>query len=194
MSLATYCPSSVNCGAIVPAFLLIGDLLVFLLLVIDLRLLQPRRYTVLFWASPLLYGYLLLSLVGGVFLEALNGTFTSVLYLAASVAAILLGLLAGVGAGRVIGRRMRIGKYADGKKWFQGGRRLVALLWVCLLPRAVVSGVDLLNLASVSGVNAFVTTPPFLLLDVLSGALAVLVAALTVTWKSRVSVRFFEMH
>lgn len=193
MSLAGYCPTSVNCGSLIPGLFLVGDILVFILLVIDLRLLKPRRYTPLFWVSPLLYGYLLLSLLGRVATEALGGSFSTPLLLAVSLGVQFLALVAGAGSGRAIGRRMKIGRYADGRRWFEGGSGLVTLLWVCLLPRAVVSAVDILNAFSVTGAPSFATSSSFLLLDVFSGSLAVLVAALTIAWKSRVSVRLAEM-
>ncbi len=194
MSVGLYCPASVNCTTLLPFLLILGNVLVFLLLGLEYRLLKPRRLTPLFWISPLLYGYILITVVAGIILLEYGSSVWNTLFVVESFAALLVAGLLGVGAGRVIGKRVKIGVHPDGKRWFQGGTALVALLWACLLPTAIVSAVNLVGVASTPFVSTLIGSPPFLLFDLVSGALFFFVAALSITWKSGVTARFVELH
>lgn len=189
MTFSTYCPSSVNCQPLLLALILLGDFSVFILMALEARLLTKRRLTPLIWFSPLIYGYVVFTLLLGFALLSLGGLYSQPVLLLESSGAWIVGGLFGAGLGVRIGNRIWVSKTPDGKKWFLGGTDLVALLWVLLLPRAMTSAIELLGQVSPALATTAANDLPLFSLDIASGALFMMVALLSITWRLKVVAR-----
>ena len=166
--------------------ILVGDVLVFLLIALSFRLLSPRKVSSLLWASPAVHLYTLFAVLLALYEEAL--AVQPMEALMGSVRAIVVAALVGSLLGRAIGHRIPVSLHPDGKWYYTGGRLLVALLVILLLPLAVdqatalfgwVAGVDLLR-------QTLLGLYPFNFLLVAVGSLFVLGTFLSITWRFEV--------
>ncbi|MDE1819318.1 MAG: hypothetical protein KGJ23_03240 [Euryarchaeota archaeon] len=165
--------------------ILIGDVLVFLLIGLTFRLLSPRKLTPIIWASPVAHLYTLFAVFLALYTALSSQPLLSLLGSFAS-----FGVAGVIGAflGRPVGRRIPVSLHQDGRATFVGGKVLVSLLVLLLLPLALEQAVVLFgSLAQVQSlVGALTGNPPFNFLLVGVGFLFVLGTFLSITWRFEV--------
>lgn len=194
-SFQAYCPSSTNCGSILPVvlvLLILGDFFVFILMALESRLLAKRRLTPLIWISPVIYGYVVFTILLNFALLALAGVYSDPMLLLESSSAWIIGGVVGVLMGVLIGNRIPVSVTSDGKKWFQGGPVLVAILWFLLLPRAINGAINLIGQVSPSTATTVANSIPLFSLDIISGSLFMMVALLSISWRMKVVGRLSQ--
>lgn len=166
--------------------ILLGDLLIFLLIGLAFRLLSPRRLTAAIWASPVIHAYTLFAVLLAVYEEAPSSEPWSAL--AAVLGAFGVAAVIGALLGRFVGRRIPVSTHADGHHFFTGGKLLVGLMVLLLLPLALEQAALLFG--AIAGVQALVQgvsgAPPFADILVGVGSLFVLGTLMSITWRFEV--------
>lgn len=168
--------------------MLAGDLLIFVLIGLAFRLLSPRKISATLWVSPIFHLYTLAA-VFLAFYEALRSQ--SVIALGIEFGSFLIAAVLGVVVGAMVGRRIRVSSAADGTVVFTGGRLLVGLVVLLLLPLALEQAVVLFgSLADVrSLLQALTGHVPFNYLLAGVGFLFVLGTFLSLSWRGAVWAR-----
>ncbi len=169
-------------GALAQLLVVVGDVLVFVLVALTFRLLSPRRLTGAIWLAPVVHVYTLGTTLLALYLAVPWGSQTT--WLGSWGSMVLSGII-GAFLGRAVGRRVPVKHEADGRFTFTGGKLLVALLVVLLLPLALEQAA--VRLGSFAGTAAGISTiegsPPFLYLVVGVGSLFVLGTILSISWR-----------
>lgn len=166
--------------------LIISETFIFLMMLLDLRLLKPRKVRITLWFAPLLSAYVVASIVYLTY-DTL-GTIT-VESLAVAYGSFVIGALVGLLIGYVMGRAVKVGPQPDGYIWFEGGKGLVAVLWVLLLPQAIVEAIVIIpSVYSQGTIASLITGNPLLsYLSSITGILVVVGAFFSFEWRTRVS-------
>jgi hypothetical protein len=169
------------------ALLILSEIFIFIVIALDTRLLKPLKLRITIWVGPVISMYILASIFLSVFLalEALSlGAFEN-------YGAFLLSAIVGVLIGTAIGKRMPVTTYADGTTWFTGGRGLVALLLILLLPRALDQAITLIPAVLAQGTIASVLNGNWIYgdLSTITGSLVFVATFLSIGWRWQVQAR-----
>lgn len=169
-------------SALAQLLVVVGDALVVVLVALTFRLLSPRRLSGTIWLAPVVHVYTLGTTLLGLYLAVPWGSQATGL---GSWGSIMLAGVIGAFLGRAVGRRVPVKREADGRFTFTGGRLLVALLVVLLLPLALEQAAVRLGsfAGTAAGVSAIEGSPPFLYLVVGVGSLFVLGTILSISWR-----------
>ncbi len=190
MSFLLACNGVVGCNTLQEAYLLTGDLLVVALAFLSLRYLGYRRAGAGLWLSPIFYAYVLLSLFYSLYLSTSLATLSNPAWLvgsalswgAASAGGIALGWL----AGGAVSLRRRPGE----PPYYQGGRFLVGIQEVLLIPQLFVALADLaVVLAHFPSGPSPSLSLTLGLVELFSGAFFMADAFFSIVWPARVSAR-----
>lgn len=172
--------------------LILGEVLIFILIALDLRLLSPRKFSVATWISPLFALYVMASILLGLAV-AISAISTEAL---ASDAGFILAAIVGALFGTLLGRRIPVTITPEGKPMFTGGKALVGLLILLLLPRALN---ELVIIILPYASNAYDvqqllgSLPPFDVLNILTGVLFVIGAFVGIGWRIQVRAKVNAM-
>lgn len=164
--------------------LLIGEVSIFLVIILDLTLLKPQKLKPTIWVGPLISMYIL-------------GTtlFTMLLAFAAfsaaalvSYSALMITSLVGAIIGTEIGKGIPLSGRPDGSRWYLGGSLLVVILLLLLLPRAIEQAGLIVTTFYQSGtvVNTLAGSPIIGELDAITGALVFFGVFLSIGWRLQV--------
>jgi len=179
-------PNSIPLSAYV--LVLLGDLLVFLLIGLAFRLLKPRKISGLLWVGPLIHLYTLLAVFLALY-EALRSE--SPLALGVEFGLFVVAAVFGALLGAGLGRRIPVQRLSDGTFVFTGGRLLVGLVVLLLVPLALEQAIVLLG--SLSKVRALVEALtgefPFNYILTAVGFLFVLGTFMSLSWRGQVWVK-----
>lgn len=176
-------PGSIPLSAFV--LILLGDLLVFLLIGLAFRLLKPRKISGLLWVSPLIHLYTLLAVFLALY-EALRSE--SPLTLGVEFGSFIVGAVVGALLGVALGRRIPVQRSSDGTFVFTGGRLLVGLVVLLLVPLALEQAVVLLGSLSKARALVEALTGQFPFNYILTGVgfLFVLGTFMSLSWRGQV--------
>jgi hypothetical protein len=172
---------------------ILSEVFIFLILALDLRLLGQRKLRLTIWVSPVISIYVLSSIFLSIFITLTALSFEAL----TSYGVFFLSALAGMAVGLMIGNRIQVTSGQDGAIMFLGGRGLVALLWVLLLPRAVQQAAILLSSVATMDILTNIangTMYPFDLLNIVTGALVVFGVFVSIGWRWKVQRRGSEMR
>lgn len=179
-------PSSIPAGATL--LILVGDILIFVLIALTFQLLKPQKLSATIWVSPIFHLYTLFAVFLALYETLLGQSATSITSIAGSYGAFLVAALVGAVLGRVLGHRIPVGPRPEGGLQYTGGKLLVALLVVLLLPLGLEQAAVLFG--AIGGVQALTSAlagaPPFSLLLLVMGSLFVLGTFLSLTWRFEV--------
>ncbi len=175
-----------NLTSLSALLIILGDVLIFLLIALAFRLLSPRKLTGAIWVSPVFHMYTLFAAALAVYEEAPSSEPWS--SLAAVMAAFGVAAVLGAFLGRYVGRRIPVSPHADGHTFFTGGKLLVTLLVLLLLPLALEQAALLFG--AIAGVQSLIQAmsgaPPFGDILAAVGSLFVLGTVMSVTWRFEV--------
>lgn len=172
--------------------LILGEVLIFILIALDLRMLSPRRFSIATWISPLFALYVMASILLGLAV-AISAVSTEAL---ASDVGFILAAIVGALFGTLLGRRIPVTTNPEGKPMFTGGKALVGLLILLLLPRALN---ELVIIILPYASNAYDvqqllgSLPPFDVLNILTGVLFVIGAFVGIGWRIQVRAKVNAM-
>jgi len=164
--------------------LVLSEIFIFVVLLLDLRLLKPLKLRFTIWVGPVISMYILGSIFYSIFAAIAALSTGALLDYGAFVVSALVGTLLGT----ALGRRIPVSLHADGSTWFQGGRGLVTLLWVLLLPRAIEQALILIPAIYQQGtVGSILDASSYLgYMDTLTGAMVIVGIFVSIGWRTEV--------
>jgi hypothetical protein len=169
------------------AILLLSDITIFLVIILDLTLLKPQRVRPTIWIGPLISLYVLGSILFTMFLAFAAFSPSALVNYGAVVVSSLVGAIVGT----EIGKEIPLTGRTDGSKWYTGGKVLVVILVVMLLPRAIEQAALIVSTFYQSGtvVSTVAGSPIVATLDSITGSLVFFGVFLSIGWRYQVQRR-----
>lgn len=187
MSYLLACNGSVPCGPFSQVFLLSGDIVSLLLVVLALRYLEYRRIGAGLWITPAFYLYVLASLFYGIYLSTTLSTLASFAWVEGALLSWGVAALGGAVLGWAVGGRVSLARRVGQGHFYKGGSFLVGIQELLLLPQAFIAAVDLsVVLANFPSAPTAALTDSLALAGILSAAFFVADAFYCLIWPSRV--------
>lgn len=190
VSVLLACNGVVACNVVEEAYLLSGDLLVVVLALISLRYLGYRRAGAGLWLSPVFYTYVLISLLYSLYLSTSLTTLSDPAWLLGSTLSWGAAAAGGIALGWLVGGEVSLRRRAGEPPYYRGGRFLVVIQEVLLLPQLFVAAVDLsVVLAHFPSGPSPSLSLTLGLVELFSGAFFMADAFFSIVWPARVSRR-----
>jgi hypothetical protein len=190
VSLLLACNGVVACNVVDQVYLLSSDLLVVVLALFTLRYLGYRRAGAGLWLSPVFFTYVLISLLYSLYLSTSLATLSDPAWLLGTAVSWGAAGGGGIALGWLVGGEVSLRHRPGEPPQYQGGRFLVAIQEVLLLPQLFVAVADLsVVLAHFPSGPSPSLSLTLGLVELFSGAFFIADAFFSIVWPARVSRR-----